>query len=206
MTAAENRPTVEELYARASGSHHLEVRETRGDVDFLIAAGWAQESLGTKLYRLRSDFDVLRGLPQPQGRLLRSWRNALIPLQAFAVLHALRHDFNPGSHRIMDIAEAALKAWMDPNCPACSGRRFIGGAGVPIVVCAHCGGSGRREHARGFRLGANWAEHEFGRSLMTTMDRKADRVGMQMRRCLSSRDHANGTPSAFKASRICASV
>ena len=59
MTGTEDRPTMAEQYSRAMESSHLEVTEERGDVDFLIAAGWTGESLGTDLYRTRMEFDGL---------------------------------------------------------------------------------------------------------------------------------------------------
>lgn len=61
MTANEDRPTIAERYSRALESHHLEVKEGRGDVDLLVAAGWVHDGLGTKLYRLRSEWDAVRG-------------------------------------------------------------------------------------------------------------------------------------------------
>jgi hypothetical protein len=50
-------PTIEERYARAMRSSHLEVTEHPGDVDKIIAAGWIRDGLATTLYRLRMEFD-----------------------------------------------------------------------------------------------------------------------------------------------------
>ena len=42
MTVPGDRPTIPERYARALESSHLEATpERQGDVDVLIAAGWA---------------------------------------------------------------------------------------------------------------------------------------------------------------------
>lgn len=58
----EDRPLIDERYARAVEADSLEVSaDRRGDVDLLIAAGWVRESLGTALYRLRTEFDQVRG-------------------------------------------------------------------------------------------------------------------------------------------------
>ena len=62
MTAIEDRPNLEERYSRAIESSHLEVlADERCSVDMLIAAGWVKEGLGTALYRLRSEYDSVRG-------------------------------------------------------------------------------------------------------------------------------------------------
>lgn len=61
MTNTEDRPTLEERYSRAMSTSHLEVKDRPGDVDMLIAAGWCKETLGTMLYRLRSEFDAVKG-------------------------------------------------------------------------------------------------------------------------------------------------
>lgn len=53
-------PTIEERYDRATRSSHLEVRETRCDVDHLIAAGWIRDGIGPMLYRLHAEWDAVR--------------------------------------------------------------------------------------------------------------------------------------------------
>ncbi len=62
MTTTTDRPDLAERYGRAIQSSHLEVlADERCSVDMLVAAGWVDESLGTALYRLRSEFDLARG-------------------------------------------------------------------------------------------------------------------------------------------------
>ena len=56
----DGKPTTSERYARALESHHLEVKESHGDVDYLIAAGWATDALGVMLHRLRAEYDAVR--------------------------------------------------------------------------------------------------------------------------------------------------
>lgn len=61
MTLPEDRPTLDERYARALESSDLAAQpDQRGDVDYLVAAGWCHESLGTALFRLRSEWDLTR--------------------------------------------------------------------------------------------------------------------------------------------------
>lgn len=65
MTAIEDRPTLPERYARAMQSTHLEVLvDERCSVDLLVAAGWVKDGLGTMLYRLRTEYDAVRGAHQ----------------------------------------------------------------------------------------------------------------------------------------------
>lgn len=61
MSINPDRPTLPERYAGAIDSSHLEVLPTRCSVDYLVAAGWVQETLGTALFRLRTEFDAVRG-------------------------------------------------------------------------------------------------------------------------------------------------
>ncbi len=91
----EDRPTVTEKYATAIESDSLEVStERRGDVDMLIAAGWTAESLGTALYRLRTEFDSVRG----ELRITR----AALPYWAELKADAKRN------------AESAVRGWRPP--------------------------------------------------------------------------------------------
>lgn len=57
-----DRPTIGERYANATESSDLRVlADRRGDADTLIAAGWISEGFGTSLYRLRTEFDAVKG-------------------------------------------------------------------------------------------------------------------------------------------------
>lgn len=55
------RPNVEERYSAAIESSDLQVLPTRCSVDYLVAAGWCHEGLGTALVRLRTEYDAARG-------------------------------------------------------------------------------------------------------------------------------------------------
>jgi len=57
----DERPSLPERYAGAIESSHLEVVPRRCDVDYLVAAGWTRDSLGAMLYRLRTEYDAVRG-------------------------------------------------------------------------------------------------------------------------------------------------
>lgn len=71
----EDRPTVDESYSRAIRSNHLESdSRRRGDLDLLIASGWARDGLGTSLYRLRTEFDGQRAAYQQADQALTQAR------------------------------------------------------------------------------------------------------------------------------------
>jgi len=54
-------PDAEERYGRAIDSKHLRAEAVgHADVDQLIAAGWLRDSLGTTLWRLRREWDLVR--------------------------------------------------------------------------------------------------------------------------------------------------
>lgn len=54
------RPSTEERYSAAVESSDMQVLPTRCSVDYLVAAGWIQDSLGATLYRLRTEWDNVR--------------------------------------------------------------------------------------------------------------------------------------------------
>lgn len=70
--------TVEERYARAIQSSHLEVTDRPNDVDVLVAAGWVREGLATALYRLHVEFErcdmrtIRRFAPNPAPERITS--------------------------------------------------------------------------------------------------------------------------------------
>ncbi len=54
-----DKPTIQERYARASGSSRLRLREHyTGALEVVIAAGWSRPTIGTTLMRLQSEFDA----------------------------------------------------------------------------------------------------------------------------------------------------
>lgn len=58
----DERPVLEERYASAVRSSHLRsTSERAGDVDLLVAAGWVREGLATAMYRVRGEFDCVKG-------------------------------------------------------------------------------------------------------------------------------------------------
>lgn len=112
---------------------------------------------------------------------LKSMRGTREAVDRYALQRATRVWINPAEFVVRKIAGRALEAWLDDGCPHCEGRGFNGGFGVPLVLCAECGGTGRHRP----RLHHSDDGHAFGRLLLCEMDRKADFVLGRMRRFLS---------------------
>jgi hypothetical protein len=191
--------TIEERYSRAVRSSHLQVTTKEpGDVDKLIAAGWVKDSLGTTLYRLRTEFDAIaadlrrasdpRGTPDPGAVLtermlilmrLKSLERARDHLGNFAQQLATRGRHMLDNAAVATIAGRVLDVFLDPNCHHCAGRGFNGGShrGEARVLCRHCKGSG---HRKGW-IGRDAKEQEFAAHLLAAMDRTQGEVAGRMR-------------------------
>lgn len=183
-------PTTEERYARATRSSHLEMTEAPGDVDTIIAAGLAQEGLGTYIWRLMVEFDGVRATVR-RGPLngaekvlvlsqLKTLAEARRRLGAFAVIRATK-----GRHMIPDVTVAqitgrVLDVYLDPLCHHCDGRGFNGGShrGERQAVCRPCRGSGNR---RGW-IGKTQAEQSFAQHLLAELDRALGELGACVKR------------------------
>jgi len=228
----DDRPNLEERYGRAVDSTHLEVRETRCSIDYLIAAGWAAERLGAKLLRLRLEYDAIRGAQRQAkrnaidafaaaaamdkaaradpdnaaslnrqasqaradaeralqtaaamiGSHLKSLHDTTQAMYGFALATAARHGFAADAITVTQIAAKAIELWLDDQCPHCEGRGFRGGYLTPAELCGPCDATGRRDKGpKGFRLHRSETGHQFGRVLLSAMDRKANRAAGHMR-------------------------
>lgn len=156
MTIDEERPTVAERYGSAFSC----------SVDLLLAAGKVSaagvDPLGLLLWRLRGEFDIARAEIRPDGEMniterllvlseLRSLQPAKQQLWA-KVVEWIASSWLGGDEMPMPREEAmavtgrVLDAWLDPNCPTCDGRGFIGGThrGEQRVRCRGCDGTGLR--------------------------------------------------------------
>lgn len=181
--------SIEERYGRAINSSHLEVKDTAGDVDVLIAAGWCGDGLGAMLTRLRIEFDAVRGtisaaeIGETNRRMLvmmrlRTLREVTAAINEMAA-HLARGREWP-AEVVRGLAWRALSAWLDPNCQHCTGRGFTGGYDGPHVLCRPCGGSGSRRA----NIGRNDAEREFAARIGVVLEREAGAVKTQMQRYL----------------------
>lgn len=133
----EERPTLVERLAVAMTSGHLEMRERRCDLDFIVALGMAAQE--------RPEISAILHLhlaATPEA--YRQARNA-----AIAIVRRLdaRRNWRMSSQTIMAVAGAALKHYILPVCPACAGRCFETIPGAPVLsdrICLRCHGTGLR--------------------------------------------------------------
>jgi hypothetical protein len=102
-------------------------------------------------------------------------------LGRFADVWATRRRYMKPYAVVAKIAGRALDVWLDPQCPVCTGRMFVGELGGPQAICKACGGTGKRPYT----LHETSAGHEFGRSLLAEMDRKTDKVDKRLKAYLS---------------------
>ena len=62
MIDTDDKVTIGERYGAATEAANLRVgAEQRGPADYLIAAGWLEDSLGALLFRLQHEYDAVRG-------------------------------------------------------------------------------------------------------------------------------------------------
>lgn len=207
-------PTLEERYSRAVNSSRLLLQEhTRGDVDFLIAAGWTASNLdengkplpptaathrtrlAVALYRLASEFDAVRqemrhSMNQTEFLLilmrLKGLPEAREALGRYASIQATRQRFMQPDSKVMPLMGQVLSGWLDPNCHKCEGRGTLGGYGSPQVVCRSCNGTKQRlkdKHGK-LRIGLDGEQQRFAAHMLAEMDQLVGEVEMGMRRVL----------------------
>ena len=175
--------SIAERYTVATGARSLVMRERgSGQVDVLIAAGWAGDGIGVSLMRLRAEFDAAmssvrgtaNGSPTERGLALmqvRSLTGVKAKLGEMARRQATSSGFRGTERDVNHITGRCLDVFLSPTCPACEGRGFNGGGrheqtGAP-VLCVPCKGTGRRDQA----IGRNAAEREFARHMLALMDK-----------------------------------
>ena len=110
MNLNENRRTIEEGYSAATASSDLTVTtETRGDADYLIAAGWSQQLIGGALMRLHTEFERTGRQRRATGeQFARELESGQTKAQAKAQAAALAHSHNMNE---LTMLRAQIKSW-----------------------------------------------------------------------------------------------
>jgi hypothetical protein len=173
-----------ESYSRATRSSNLKLDDLEiGDLDWLIAAGMVQETLPTRLIRLRAEFDTISRSPYKRTlvKALRSYplcRQELLSYCSVDRAPKMRID----DAQVDEIVVRVLDLFLDPTCPPCGGRGFSGGYGVPTIRCPVCRETGKRQY-----LWKNDTEEQFAGWLGSSMESMVDRALGEMRRKLRDR-------------------
>lgn len=183
--------TIAERYRVATNSGNLSVLpRATGDVDLLIAAGWS-DSLGTQLYRLAGEYDTVAADVRRTAATdttavalilmhLKTLRETKDALGRHALQMATRKRFMEKDSTILALTGKALSAWLEPNCPKCSGRGHNGKIGQPVIICRACRGSGKSREM----LGNTIDQTQFCQMLLSDMDARIHAVDAGLRRLL----------------------
>lgn len=170
---------IEERYARATRSSHLQVTEHPGDADTLIAAGLS-DSLGVMLARLRAEWDTVskRELAQAADDLtarvlvlmnLRTLEPTKQALLNFARVKSASLRLGLTAQDLAPVIGKVLDSWLGQLCMDCNGLGFSGGYGKARILCPTCHGSTKRKQGR---LHETEDLHQFGLWLLNVMDAK----------------------------------
>jgi hypothetical protein len=190
----EERPTITERYSSAVESSNLRpTADRRGDADYLIAAGWLDDSLGVLMLRLRVEFDAvrhdlrLRKGAAPIDRFLilqklKTLDGAKAALARFSVQQATKRKFMQPDDVVLKLAGRVLDVHLDPLCHHCDGRGSNGGAhrGEKKEICRPCKGTGHRKDS----VGRDADERRFAAFLLAELDRVCHAAGVAMARSL----------------------
>jgi hypothetical protein len=102
-------------------------------------------------------------------------------LGRLAVIQATKERYMKPDAEVLKLVGRCLDVWLDPTCPACTGRGFTGGYDGPQVFCRPCSGNGRRRGA----LGMDEVEQRFSKHILGMMDRSVSAAETTMRRRLN---------------------
>lgn len=174
----------------ARGEHRLALESLRSlsaEARYLeraVLAGAADQERRLDDVRRRIDEESVTAMALTLMQLT-TLHEAKLKLLSYALKQATLRRYMRPDEVVVSVVGSALQAWLDPLCWHCQGVGFSfeSGMGSPRVICTRCHGSGKRP----MRLGVTYGDHQFGRFLLTQMDRKADRVAQKMRRFLASR-------------------
>lgn len=172
MTYIEDRPTIAEQYAKATGTSDLSTGRAEGGrvaIDYLGAAAWAGNDVGRVLFHLRREYEEVRAEHQAAERMLREReqvaaklrrsRSSKLDEQARRIEEAAKADAVAARAlilvRLKSLPEAKelLKGWA---ISLATKRRFMKPDKVVIQLvgrvlgawldelCQSCGGTGLR--------------------------------------------------------------
>ena len=190
-----DQPTIAERYATATETTTLKptrANSSAGAVDVLMAAGMCREGLGTRLLRLRAEFDALASEIRGTGN--NSLTDTLLVLMQMRTLKTVKEHvgnlarqqaivlrFHPNPDALAKLTARVLNVFLDPNCWSCEGRGFTGGGRHeqtgPPILCSSCHGTGKRRDS----VGRNDHERQFAAHLLALLEKSVDHAEQAMR-------------------------
>lgn len=100
---------------------------------------------------------------------LKTLAETRLVLGEMAIIEATRQRFMRADTVAAIIAGRCLDVWLDPTCPPCEGRGFVGGGrgehSGPLIPCRPCKGTGNREVS----VGRDDEERRFASHLLGLM-------------------------------------
>lgn len=167
MTALEDRPKLDETYARATRSTDLSASsEHRTDADILLAAGYAAQKnrngmIALMAYRMKitgdraSKAEIVEALIDHMG--YEAKRRRALPI------------INRPNARM--VVQTVINWWSTDNCEVCTGRKMQPIPGTPHLSanwCEACAGGGKRpipDVGARFKQHAEWLAAELDHML-----------------------------------------
>ncbi len=143
MTAIDERPRLDETYARATRSTDLSgSAEHRTDADVLLAAGYAAQKNRNGMVALMAYRMKITGDRASKGEIVELLMDRIAQKVGRRKLPAVTRE------RSRVIVETVIAWWADDNCETCTGRLMEPIPGTPhlsAIYCKACAGSGKRE-------------------------------------------------------------
>jgi hypothetical protein len=181
MTETNEPPTTAELFIRANTpGRDLGVKERRGDVDRIIAAGLTA-GLGMMLFRLVNEYHSLdKTIKVSSPSNTRTTHRALVLIHMdmgslydtkhavadFAIKLAAKRGWVLAETVVRKIVGRCIETFLDDICDACNGAKVTGLYGGPQPPCKACKGTGNRHSA----IGEDAMERAFAFRLLREME------------------------------------
>ncbi len=143
MTAIDDRPKLDETYARATRSADLSASsEYRTDADILLAAGYAAQKNRNGMVALMAYRMKITGDRASKSEIVE----ALVDHMNFEVLRRRTlPKINRPNARV--VVQTVVNWWSNDNCEVCTGRLMEPIPGTPHLsanYCKACAGGGKR--------------------------------------------------------------
>lgn len=167
MTAIEDRPKLDETYARATRSTDLSASsEHRTDADILLAAGYAAQKNRNGMIALMAYRMKITGDRASKAEIVE----ALVDHMNYEVQrrHALPRINRPNARAVV---VTVVNWWSNDNCEECTGRLMEPIPGTPhlsAIYCKACAGGGKRpipDQGARFNQHAAWLAAELDHML-----------------------------------------
>lgn len=154
---------IAQKYSHAVGSSNLKCDAYHHDTDTLAAVALGGGDLGSLLFRVKYSNDAT------------SFHSLLSKFIVVVEKKASIRKWG-GEIKVLDVATAALKHWLNDICGVCDGRGYPSIFGTPMlsdIECGHCHGTGKRA------IIASVREIDYVRDMIETLEEIERHAGSQ---------------------------